>query len=400
MYCGECGEKTQKKDLYCGNCGAKLEPKPKKVKSIKKMDSKTIKKITLGMTLIVFLILMISFFSSRFSPKEVAKKYIQALAHQNYNQLYQYLELGNDNTFTNKETFIKLMKESGKIEIEKYHVTAVNSSDNKTAIATISYYDKGDKIEKNMNLTLTKQDRKWLFFDQWKIASSETKKLVVEDFKIMVPKDATVTYAGEKVSKKYFSQKESTETTDIYILKQVFSFPTAVEVTLPSGYKIEDHVTPTTYRNRYSASISLGTISVEEQTKIADTIKKDIATIYDCAIKDKPYQEVKSKLNINNEKFESIYTVFVSKLKKSYNTLTAIEFTNITLSSAKLNEEGYLEFKFKANYNYTIQYTDFSSQKQTKQSKTYSYMTISYNVKDGNYNIVSADDLEDYFSRY
>lgn len=401
MYCGECGEKTQKKDLYCGNCGAKLERNPQKLKMPKKIDSKTIKKIVIGMILIVFLILMINFFSNRFSPKEIVKKYITALAHKNYNQLYQYLELGNDNTFTNKEIFIKLMKESGQIELEKYHVAAVGSNANGTAIVTISYYDKIDKTEKSMNITLTKQKRKkWLFFEQWKIASSETKKLVVEDFKIIVPKDSIVTYAGVKVNKKYFNQKESTETTDIYNLKQVFAFSTAIEVELPSGYKVEDHVMPSTYRNHYSANISLSTISVEEQAQIADKIKKDITTIYNYAIDDKSYQEVKNKLNLSDEKFESIYITFVSKLKKAYNTLTAIEFTNITLSSAKLNEEGYLEFKFKANYNYTIQYTDFLNQKQTKQSKNYSYMTISYNMRDGNYNIVSADDLEDYFSRY
>lgn len=401
VYCKECGNKVQKKDLYCGNCGVKIQQKNKKLGSIKKMEPKTKKKISFVLLIIIILILMVVLLSSHYSPKTVAKQYVEALVHQNYNRLYQYLELGSDKTFTNKTIFTQLMKESNQVEIGKYHVTAVESNDNGTALVMISYYDKSDKTNKNMNVILTKQKRKkWIFFNQWKIASSETKKQVVEDFKVTVPKDSIVTYAGIKVHKKYLNSKESTKTVDTYILKQVFAFPTEIEIELPGGYKIEDHITPSAYRNRYSANISLSTILDKEQTEIKNTIKKDITTIYEYALKEKSYKEIKKKLKLESDQWENTYKTFVSNLNKAYNKLTAIEFTNITLTSARLNENGNLEFKFKANYHYTIQYMDFTHQEQTKDSSSYSYMTISYNMEDGHYNIVNASDLEDYFSRY
>lgn len=402
MRCRECGEKCEKKDIYCGNCGVKLESK-KNFKFNKLFNSKNKKRIEL--ITIVVLILFLSFSSIRFftSPKRIAQSYLNALFHQNTKKLYHLLNLEGDKTFTTKQVFEQIMKQNSS-SVQEYHITDISyGTGKKTAIATVSYKEKDQKDSKIMKIPLKKKNQKtFFFFDDWEVSSLETGGLIVSNFKVIVPKGSTVTYAGVPVEKKYLNQSES-NSTDTYILKQVFAAKTDIVVELENGYKIEDTLTPGAYRNRYIADITLDTISKEEQQKIENIIESDLKTIYQGAIKDLPFSEIKSNLSIEKtkeEQLETVYNEFVGSLKKAYSKLTMIEFTNLMLSEIHLDEDGYLNFKFKANYHYTISYTDFLGGEKTHESSSYSYMNMSYNVKDETYHIVNATSLEDYFSRY
>lgn len=412
MYCGECGTKAQKGDAFCSNCGAKLDTnelqKKEVLKSPRKPMSKKTKVILAG---VLFALVIVGGFIgvgiSLSSPKHVAKKYIDALVSQDADDLYEYLELGKDKTFTSKKIFEELMdEEEDSLEIENYQITKVEYGDGKlTAKVTVRYTMEDSSTEQTTTVSLTKgKNKKWLFFDDWKIAFSRSNKMVIDNFEIAVPKDAKVKYAGVIVNDNYLNKEKSTEQLDVYVLSQVFTVETKVEVTLTSGYVIKDKITPSSYKQRYTTQVSLSTIEKEEQNKIANSIKNDLSIVYQHAIERKSFDELKKNLVVaqgTEKELEETYNELVADLKEAYSTLTAIEFTNITLTTVKLDDDGYLEFRVKVNYKYTIKYKDFSGKETSKDSSSYSYMTIAYSVdKDKNYALVDIDDLEDYFSRY
>lgn len=409
MFCGECGTKNSQDALFCENCGNKIKTENHKIiknrKLKKNIDKKT--KIKIGVVALLLLIVgsMFGILSMITSPKNVAKRYVEATLNRDVEKLYNYLDLTGDKTFISKKIFSELLQKDELPKIENYKVSDIHYGTSKlTASVSVIYTRKGSSTEDTMNVSLVKQKRrKWLFFDHWKVSFSESSRMVVEDFRVVVPKDAKLTYAGVPVEKKYLDKEISTDTTDVYILKQVFSVATNIEVELPSGYKIDDQVTPSSYRNTYTAKVSLSSFQKEEQEKITETVNKDLTVLYQGAISEKSFQEIQKNLSVNQDQYKDLekkYITFVEDLKKAYNKLTAIEFTKITLSDVNLNDKGYLEFKLKANYKYSIQYTDYSNQEKIKDSSSYSYMELVYSAKDKTYYIVDIKDLEDYFSRY
>lgn len=401
MYCKQCGTKNKKEALFCEECGKNLEEKKKVFQERKKISKKTKFIIEIIAIIVICLGFSFTFLSYMLSPKKVAERYMKALVNGDINQLYSYLETEGDKTFISKEIYQEILKEN---KIINYHITDVEYGNNKlTASASIVYTEKDSKDEKTMRISLIKQKKKWLlFFDDWRISSSETNDKIVEDFKIIVPRNAKITYAGIEVKDKYLDKNSSTDTTDIYILKQVFRASTKIVVELENGYQIEDEITPSFYKRSYTVSISLNDITKEEQEEIKTSIKNDLTILYEGAIQGKSFDDLEH-LSIekgNTETIEKKYNALKEKLKQSYNMLTAIEFTDITLSSVKLEENGNLEFRFKANYQYDIKYLDSASQEQAKSREDYTYMNLSYYMKDKTYYIVDANNLEDYFSRY
>lgn len=400
MYCNECGTKNKKGALFCEECGKNLKRKKEMVKAKKETSKKN--KYMIGTMIIIVISLIVGFYSLSYmlSPKKVAERYMDAIVNGDTSKLYSYLEIEGDKTFVTKEIYQKLLEKN---KIVNYHVTDVEYGNNKlTASVAFVYTEEDSSVEKSMRISLIKQKKKWLlFFDDWKISTSETNDKIVADFKIVVPKNAKVAYAGVEVKEKYLDKNKSTETTDVYILENVFRTSTTIMVELENGYQIEDEVTPNIYRNTYTANISLSDIIKEEQEKVATLIKNDLSVLYEGAIQDKTFEAL-DNLNIEKENSATIekkYNLLKEKLKQSYNTLTSIEFTNITLSSVKLDENGYLEFRFKSNYQYSVQYLDSSSQEQVKTLKSYTYMNLSYNIKNKTYYLIDANNLEDHFSR-
>lgn len=412
MYCGECGTKAQKGDAFCSNCGAKLDTNELQKKEVSKPQRKPMsKKTKVIIAGVLFALVIVGGFigvgSSLSSPKHVAKKYVDALVSQDADDLYEYLELGKDKTFTSKKIFEELLdEEEDSLEIENYQITKVEYGDGKlTAKVTVRYTMEDSSTEQTTTVSLTKgKNKKWLFFDDWKIVFPGSSNMVIDNFEITVPKGAKVKYAGVIVNNNYLDKEKSNEQLDVYVLSQVFTVKTKIEVTLLNGYVIKDNVTPSSYKNHYTAQVSLTTIEKEEQNKIANSIKNDLSIVYQHAIERKSFDELKKNLVIaqgTEKELEETYNELVADLKEAYSTLTAIEFTNITLTTVKLDDDGYLEFRAKVNYKYTIKYKDFSGKETSKDSSSYSYMTIAYSVdKDKNYALVDMDDLEDYFSRY
>lgn len=358
MYCSKCGTQKNKGDKYCSNCGTKYT----------KLNKQTKKTITIVTSIIAVIILTIGLFSYLNSPKTIAKNYFKAMTQQK--NINHYLNIKGDKTFINKTTIKSLSKPYSNIKDFKI----INVNRNKTqANVTIQY---GTNQE-----TITLKKQPFLSLKKWKI---DIENNIVKDFSIIVPKNSKITYAGKKVQKKYL---EKTDNSDIYTLNQVLKAPTKIEITLPNGYTIEDEITPNTYKTKYTTHLSLDMIKKEEQTKIEKTIKKELTNLYNSVLKETP---------LENKNLEKKQNQLKNNLKNAYNTLTDIEFTKITLENVKLNELGYLEFRFKANYKYKIQYIDIFNTQQTKESSSYTYMNATYQTD----NIIDMDNLVDYFSRY
>lgn len=404
MYCGECGTKNEKGAAFCEKCGSKLEGevvnnKPNKVNI--KMTKKT-KTICLVVGIIIAAIVaFVVVFSNLTNPKTVAKDYIKAVVEQDGNKLYKYLDVSGDTTFASKEVFAKILKENKEEgNVDNYKITDVTYSSSKLqATVNFKYTIKGSSLERSSSVTLTKQkDKKYLFFDNWKVNGTEVS--TVKDFTLKVLKGSEVYYGGVKVSDKYKDTKSSTSNYDTYVLPVVFAYETKITAKLPSGLEIEDEVTPSKYYSSYTVKFSSDNISDKEKDKIATFGENTINKIYENAIANKAFNDIKSDYEhkgIDLSSLEKNYTSLTKSLSSSSSKLTSFKVTDIELYYTDLNSDGYLEVEFKVDYEYETKYTSFSGEEKTNSDDSYAYMTLILTQDKGTYYLVDTKYLKTYF---
>lgn len=417
MFCGECGAKLKKGDLFCGECGAKTEQTEEVKKVVKStsdnsssspkkpMDKKTKIIIAVVAVVAVGLFGLYQMFSNMYSPKEVAKDYIDALIKKDASKLYSYIELEGDKTFVTKKAFKTLLEdEDYSVNIDNYTITDVEYATGKlSAKVTVSYTTKSSSSEKTKTISLTKaKDKKLLFFDNWQVADMSTDSMVTEDYEITVPKDSKVTFAGIKVDKKYLDKDESTDSEDVYVLPQVFKAETEINVELSNGIKITDEKTPSSYYNYYRFSFSLDKLSESNKKDLTKTFESDIKNLYKAAIEKKTWDDVKanySKNKIDTTELEDAYSDFVDNIAGSSNTLKSIDFTDVELSNVSLND-GDLVVRARAKYKYSIEYKSYSGEVTTKDDNDSSYITLTYKMTGKTYSLYDIRNITTYFSRY
>lgn len=412
MFCGECGTKNEVNSAFCSECGAKLEQNValEEAKNVVKPPRKPMSKSTKIVIIVVaFVVVAISVFfiigSKLTSPEVIAKDYIKAVVEQDANKLYNYLDLEGDKTFVTKKMYSDLMKENGiTTDVVNYKITEVEYNDSKlNAEVEFEYTTKNSTSEKEGTVYLTKlKNKKFLFFDNWQVSSENSLANVIENYTIMVPKNSKLTYGGVKVDSKYLDKDKSTTTLDAYVLPQVFATKTTVKAVLTNGMTIEEEVTPSSYYS-HTVKFDEDSLSASAKSKIIDTAKKSLTTIYTNAIAKKSFSDIKSNFEhkgTNLKDLEEEYTELVNDLSSASNTLTSITFTDVSIYDMELNEDGYLEVEVKAKYNYAVKYKTFSDEEKTNEDSDYSYMTVILTEDAGKYYLVDLDDLETYFSRY
>lgn len=418
MFCGECGEKLKKGDLFCEKCGAKVEVsnenKNTSNKSVTKtnsnpkkpMDKKTKMIIAIVAVVAVTLFVLYQVLSSMYSPKEIAKDYIEALINKDASKLYSYMEIDGDKTFVSKKTFEKLLDEQEYlVDIENYTITDVKYADGKlSASVKVSYTTKSSSRENTEIISLVKaKDKKLIFFDDWKIADLVSDSMIVEDYQITVPKDASITFADIKVDKKFIDKDESTDLLDVYVLPQVFDATVKLTAKLANGIELSDDVTPSGYYDSYKLSFNLENLSKDAKAKLTDVFTNDLKAIYQAGIERKTWDDIKntySKDDVDTSDWQEVYTEFVSDLEDSNNKLKAIEFTKVELSGVSLDDDGNLVIRARANYKYTVEYTPYGGEATTKDSSNYSTINLTYQMNGDEYALVNARSLVTYFSRY
>ncbi len=419
MFCGECGTKNKKGSLFCAECGARLEGseveateekeevEERKESKPKKPMSKKRKLAILAIVLVVAILgIGYKLESDATSPKAIAKKYITALADSDWDYLYQYIGIEGDSTFASKDIFKDLMSENNAgTEIANFKIKDVTySSGNLNAEVDFVYTTKNNSSEQNGTVYLTKQkDKKYLFFDDWKISNFNKSSMVVEDYEIKVLKDSVVTYAGVEVDAKYKDANKSNEQYDVYLLPQVFMTSTTLKVVLASGLEVEDTVSPSSYYTSYTLSFDEDSLSEAEKTKITNQVKEDLTLLYTKAIANTPFADFQSEFakdGLDLTALQNDYQELVTDLADAYNVLTSINFTGAVINDVELTSAGNLEIDMRVNYDYTVSYTSWNDEVSTHSDSDYNYVTVVLNYDNGSYYLVGVDDLMTYFSRY
>ena len=340
MYCSECGKKIKDNSTFCGECGAKVKQEKAK------FDFKNNKIIICVVALVVVLLGLFITFSNITSPKHIANKYLKATINKDSNALYGLLDLSGNKTFISKNVFKKLVLNNAKdSNIENFKIKDITYSPGKlSAKVVFTYTLKNNGGERTRYIELNKsKDKKFIFFDKWIIKGFDSSSIIVNDYKILVPKDSKVTYEGIKLTKKYLDKNNQNKNIDVYKLPQVFRTKTDVEATLSNGLKVKESVTPNFIFKQYQLKLTSRNISSEDSKKIESVAKDNIDLIYKSAIENKTFNDIKSNYKAKDlTNLEKSYSNFSKSLNDKSNKLKNITFNDVELSSVSLNSDGFL----------------------------------------------------------
>lgn len=415
MFCGECGAKNNQGDRFCLECGKPLvqeDLKQNTTNVVKKTRQPMSKKNKIIIAVIVGIAVILGagykVGSDMTSPKTIAKDYIKAVVDKDSDRLYKYLEIEGDKTFVSKKIFKELTSANSSdssSSITNYKITNVEYGDGKlTAKVNFTYTTEGSSTERTDTVNLVKgKDKKFFIFDDWKIADLSVDSLIVKDYKIKATKGTVITFSGVKLTDKYLDKKESTTKLDVYSLPQVFTTNNTLKAVLPGGIEVEEEVRPSSYSASYTVSFDEDNLTDAAKDKIITKTKEILVNIYQSAMENKKFSDIKSNYehgNLDLTNLETNYNEFLEDLTDSSTTLTSIDITKVTLSDLELNEDGNFEVEVKVNYDYSVSYTNWDDEVETHDDSDYDYMTIVLKSDKDSYYLVDIESIEYYFSRY
>lgn len=397
MFCEKCGAKAKEGAKFCEECGERLKKPVKKAKKKMKPLSKK-NKIIIGVVSVLVLILVIFFIvcSNIYKPKTIAVNYFEAVINNDYDALYDYLDVDNKD-FTSKKVFKELVKEDeASNEVVNYRVTSSSvSSDGLSANVTIKYVtNDSDNETATINLVKDKKN-KMLFFSNWKVNNANLE--TIKNYEVKVVKGSTVEVAGIKLDD-YKDDEKSDDDFDVYVLPEVFTLEYPVKITYPMGVTIDTSIEPSTYYNGSTLELDVDDISDDTKNEIENAILKDIQVIYDSAKDNKNFSDIKSNFEYGNgdlTELEASYNDFKEDLNGRSTKLTEIKFKEVEISDIKITDDGTLQVDFNADYDYKATYELFGeTETSDNDGTTYSSMTFAY--EDG-YKLTDFDDLKYYF---
>lgn len=416
MYCSECGAKLKKNAAFCGECGTKVkkeseEIKEKQTSKVKnEKPKKTIskkQKILIGVIVVVALVLIggYCFLNNRFGPEGVATEYLKAMISNDASRIYDSLGLTGDTTFTSKETFEKIFAESSNAfdDVLNYKLIDISYNESKLSANVKFQVASENSDEDTVTIRVIKNSKKkFLIFDSWQVANVSD-SLVVKDYQISVPKGSTVQVNDVSLDSKYLNADKSTDELDVYVLPQIFESDASIKINLPYGIEVTDEMNVSSYNTTYKANITLNDLNDETVTKLQDQIKSDINALYANLIAKKDWNAVKesysygdaSLINLQDE-YTDLYEEIVKDEDK---TLKKFDVSSVTLTKVTL-DDGSLKVTAKYNYNYTIDYKNYNDEVKTKEGKSSSSTTITYDYLENAFKINNISGTVDYFSTW
>lgn len=401
IFCASCGTKNSEEALFCEKCGEKI------VKENEQKEKKTISKGTKIILIAVFIIALIlgityKFFDGITNPKYIAKEYVEAVINNDINKLYSYINVDGDTTFITKDIFKKIWEELQQNgNIINYKVGDVTYSDgNLSATVNFTYTTNNSTIEQTGKINLIKgKGKKYLLFDNWEISDFNANNLILDNFTLKVPKNSTVKFEGTIIDKKYLNENESTNTIDVYILPKVFKEEITIETELSNGFILIDDITPSDYNNTYKVDFSEESISEKEKDNIVSFSKEKILSLYESAIANKAWEEIKNNYPNSSKDIKDNYEEFIEDLKNNYSTLKTITLKSGSIYDIDMDQDLYIEVELRINYDYTVEYTSYDKQLKTSNKSSYSYMTIILGKNKDGYYLYDIDSLETNFYR-
>lgn len=397
MFCGECGTKNEKGALFCEKCGAKLEVEETVTKEVapkKPMSKKTKIIISVVAVLLVLLIGVYMYIGSLITPEKVALKYFKAYANNDAEALYSTLNL-EESKFVSKDLLKESIKDNDKIKLANYSVKKEDEKEDALSTSvTITYVEEGSSKEKTKNIKLTKnKKKKWLFFDNWTVDSSE---IVAKDYTVTVPKDTTIEINGISISDKYKEDSYSSYY-DSYKIPSILHGKYDLTVNYDSGIKLVGELNVNSNFGSYRAS----SLKLEEKTskKLEKEIKEKLELLYKSAMEDKSFDDIKESFNEDiRSDIEYTYSDLKSSVNSEYSKLKEINIDDIEITSVSVDEELNLTVKMKYSYKLEYKYGD-ETKEYTGKNKIDS-LYVDYKVDKKDYVMSDISSILTYFSRY
>lgn len=414
MFCAECGTKNKSDAQFCESCGHKLEnEKPKKTVKTKSQATKNATKkeiskknkiiLAIGTIIVVALAIVYFILNNMTKPSTIAEKFFNATMSYDAEAMYEYLDV-KESEFTTKEVFKKII-DSSKDEddvptVVNYTVgKSIPATDKLSTTVTITYMLKNSDNSNTLDVKLIKdKNKKWLIFDNWKVNVSGFD--IVDDYEIKVMKGSKVKVEGVEVSSKYLNKKESDDSFDVYTMPAMFETTYNIVVTLPIGVDIEDKMR-VSEGNSYTYSLSLDNLTDEVKTKIQDSVKSSLQTLYDGAKDKKSFDDIKASFEYKDADLSELkeeYEKLTNNISSSI-TLTSITFSDVKLSRVNINSEGNLYVSTKVSYSYSLTYQS-GEETKTNDSKDTDYVYLTFDYADDTFKLIDVSSLNTYFSKY
>lgn len=397
MFCGECGTKNEKSALFCEKCGSKLEVEETVTKEVvprKPMSKKTKIIISVVAVVLVVLIGVYMYVGSLITPEKIALKYFKAYANNDAKTLFSTINL-EESKFVSEKLLKESIKDNEKIKLANYSVKKEDEKEDALSTSvTITYVEEGSSKEKTKNIKLTKnKKKKWLFFDNWTVDSSE---LVAKDYVITVPKDTTIEINGNSVSDKYREDSYSSYY-DSYKIPSILRGKYDLTVNYDSGIKLVGELKINSNFGSYRTS----GLKLEEKTskKLEKEIKEKLELLYKSAMEDKSFDDIKESFNEDiRSDIESTYSDLKSNANSEYNKLKEINIDDIEITSVSVDEELKLTVKMKYSYKLEYKYSDETKEYIGKNKIDSLYVNYTFDKKD--YVMSDISSILTYFSRY
>lgn len=370
MICKKCNKKGKKGEIYCNECGSKL----KKEKAEFKLSQKTKNTILIVIVLSLLLFLTYNVIYYLLSPKMVAKNYFEVLINNDIDKIYSYIDYESD--FVSKEI---LREKRISIKVEDYEITDIKIGE-KTAIVSLEYESNGEYNKAYISLDRNKN--KYLIFDEYEIESG----LIVQNITFKVPKGSTITI-DEKAIDKYIIDSKN-EYFDYYVIPYMIKGDYEVKTSL-NGINVTDEIE---VNSNQTYSINNVELDDELETNLKQIALNKLALIYNSALADKTFDEIKSNFKIDSYKeLENTYRNIKRGLNDSYIKVNNIEFKEASIKRITYSEEGKLVITLDIDYNVNG-VIKLQEQKEFT-SKNNSYIKVIFDYVDEAYDVsnVSAN---------
>lgn len=421
MFCGQCGTKNEKGAAFCENCGAKLkevskEESKEKESTVKKVEKKkkdlTKKQKILIAVIAIVLVVSFGYYKSlekKASPETVVKNYLNAINNQDYETIYNMLDVSSSSEFVSKkaykEALAKMIQSKGELGIINVGTVSYEDGGLKAVVPFTSSKYKSNSIltsDNSLKINLTKTlNKKYIFFNDWKIDDSTLITLdTVKNYYIKAPKDTKVTFGGVVVNDKYIdsSKNGSKEKSVVYYkLPEVLKAETSVFAKLKDGTEVTGKVTPSSYNTMYTVSVTKSNLSNTVQSKLLEAAKTDFNTVVKGLLDEKSFSNIKenfsSKESLDN--LESNYNYGLRNRKNSNYAISNYQLTDAEISSVSIGTNCLYEVKVSIDYKYDSKYKNDEEASTNNQDRS-AYFTFYYSYED-NYKLVNMSSMPSFY---
>lgn len=364
MFCKKCNKKGKKGEIYCNECGSKL----KKERQEFKISTKTKYVILISTIIILLLFLIYNVTCYLLSPKMVAKTYFEDLISNDTTKIYSYINYESD--FVSKEI---LEDKREKLKVEDYEITNIKIEE-KSATVRIEYESNGEY--NNAYVLLDRNKNKYIIFDKYEIESG----LIVQNVTFKVPSGSTITIDDKEIDK--YKTNSKNEYFDYYIIPYMIKGSYEIKTSL-NEINVTDEIEVIS-----NQTYSINNVELDDdlETDLKQIALNKLELIYNSALSDKKFDEIKSNFNINSyNDLEDTYRSIKRGLNDSYIKINNIEFKETSIKRITYSDEGKLVITLDTDYNING-VIDLQDEKEFT-SRNNRYIKVTFDYIDGNYDV-------------